>query len=99
MRELEKAAEHRDRTGLIFPSPRGKIMNSSSLSDLLRKNGINATVHGIRTTFTNWATEQGRDYFEIEIALAHAIRNPYLHTDLFIGRTDLMQKWADYLGI
>lgn len=74
-------------------------MNSSSLSDLLRKNGINATVHGIRTTFTNWATEQGRDYFEIEIALAHAIRNPYLHTDLFIGRTDLMQKWADYLGI
>ena len=92
MRELEKAAEHRDRTGLIFPSPRGKIMNSSSLSDLLRNNGIDATVHGIRTTFTNWATEQGKDYFEIEMSLAHTIRNPCLHTDLFKGRTDLMQN-------
>ena len=99
LRELDKAAEHRDRTGLIFPSPREKIMNSSSLSDLLRKNGIDATVHRIRTTFTNWAMDQGKRYFEIEMSLAHSIRNPYLQTDLLKGRRDLMQEWADYLGI
>ena len=99
MRELDKAAEYRDRTGLIFPSPRGKIMASSSLSNLLRKNGINATVHGIRASFTNWAREGGEDYFEIEMSLAHSIRNPYLRTDLFGGRKCLMQRWADYLGI
>ena len=99
LRELDNAAEHRGRKGLIFPSSRGKIMNSSSLSDLLRKNGIDATVHGIRTSFTNWAMERGKDYFEIEMSLAHSIRNPYLHTDLFKGRKDLMQEWADYIGI
>ena len=99
IRELDNAAKNRDRKGLIFPSPRGKIMHSSSLSDLLRKNGIDATVHGIRTAFTNWAMEQGKDYFEIEMSLAHSIRNPYLQTDLFAGRKKLMQEWADYLEI
>ena len=75
-RVLDEAAEEtRRRTGLIFPSRRGKIMPSSSLSNLLRKNGIDAHVHGIRTTFTDWATDTGKDYEQIELSLAHVVRN------------------------
>ena len=99
-RVLDEAAEKtRRRTGLIFPSRRGKIMPSSSLSNLLRKNGIDAHVHGIRTTFTDWATKAFKDYEQIELSLAHVVRNPYRRSDLLEGRTVLMQEWADCIGI
>ena len=99
-RVLDEAAEEtRRRTGLIFPSFRGKIMSSSSLSNLLRKNGIDAHVHGIRSTFTDWATDTGKDYEQIELSLAHVVRNPYRRSDLLKGRAQLMQEWADCIGI
>ena len=48
-------------TGLVFPSPTGKIMGSGSLLKLLHDNGLHdATVHGIRSTFMDWGSDTRR---------------------------------------
>jgi integrase len=59
------------------------------------------TVHGFRSTFKDWASEQTSYANEIsEIALAHAVgdrvENAYRRTDLFEKRRALMADWDDF---
>jgi integrase len=60
-----------------------------------------ATVHGFRSTFRDWAAEC-TDYRNhvVEMALAHKIKNKveaaYRRGDLFVKRRLLMAAWADY---
>jgi integrase len=60
-----------------------------------------ATVHGFRSSFTDWAHE--RTTFPgtvIEAALAHAVGDKveaaYRRGDLFERRVRLMTEWADF---
>jgi len=65
-----------------------------------RQTGKIAVPHGFRSTFRDWATEQGYDHDMAEIALAHKpgtkVERTYRRTDMFERRRDLMQAWADY---
>jgi integrase len=59
------------------------------------------TVHGFRSTFKDWASEQTAYANEVsEIALAHTVgdkvENAYRRTDLFEKRRALMADWAAY---
>ena len=59
----------------------------------------NATPHGFRSSFRDWAAERTNFANEIcEAALAHAIENKveaaYRRGDLFEKRRKLMQAWA-----
>lgn len=61
-----------------------------------------ATVHGMRSTFRDWAGEETRHGREIiEQALAHklqdAVEAAYARGDLLAKRAALMSDWADYL--
>ncbi|WP_342728865.1 integrase arm-type DNA-binding domain-containing protein [Bradyrhizobium sp. B097] len=61
------------------------------------------TVHGFRSTFKDWASEQTAYANEVsEMALAHAVgdkvENAYRRTDLFDKRRLLMEDWATYCG-
>ena len=86
-------------TGLVFPSPTGKIMGSGSLLKLLHENGFHdATVHGIRSTFTDWAEKRGVRRRVSNAALAHVRDHPYRRTRFYDDRVDLMQDWAEHLG-
>ena len=72
-------------------------------SQLLRGPGINATMHGFRTSFPSWRVENGERRIEqlAEAALAHVVtgvKGAYVRSDLFERRRRLMQAWADYLG-
>ena len=63
---------------------------------------VDATVHGFRSSFRDWASEQTEFPGEVvEMALAHAIANKveaaYRRGDLLDKRRELMQAWADYL--
>jgi integrase len=65
--------------------------------------GQNATVHGFRSTFRDWAGETTSHPREvIEAALAHKLRDKaeaaYARGDLFQKRRKLMEDWADYLA-
>jgi integrase len=92
------------RTGIVFPgSKAGKPMNHGQLRVLLRGVGQqDATVHGFRSSFSDWAHEQTTFPREvIEMSLAHsigsAVERSYRRTDLFDRRVALMDAWSDFL--
>ena len=58
--------------GLIFPTLRGKPMTDSTLSKMLRDNGIEANPHGFRSNFRDWCAEQNIDRQIAESALARS---------------------------
>jgi integrase len=81
----------------------GQPLNHMSLRRLLPKLGCDATVHGFRSTFRDWAAETtGYDNHVLEQALAHTVGNAveraYRRGDLFEKRRRLMQDWSDYCG-
>jgi integrase len=70
---------------------------------LLRKMDVKSTVHGFRSSFSDWAYDN-TDYAEgiIEGCLAHqvgnATRRAYRRQDALAKRRALMQAWADFCG-
>jgi integrase len=62
-----------------------------------------ATVHGFRSSFRDWAAERTNYPREVaEAALAHAIPNAveaaYRRTDFFERRRKLMEAWAEWVS-
>ena len=100
---LDEARGIADKSGLVFPSPTGRVLSDSTLSKLLRELGIGAVPHGFRSSFRDWAAEKTDIPREVcELALAHVnsdrVEAAYRRTDLFERRRDLMQDWSDYLA-
>lgn len=85
----------------VFPGRRaGKPLSNMSMLVLLRRMGRDdLTVHGFRSTFSDWAAERTAFPREVvEMALAHAIGNAveaaYRRGDLFAKRRHLAAAWA-----
>jgi integrase len=95
---------HETRNGyFVFPGQRpGKPLSVMALEMVLRRMKVeNATVHGFRSTFRDWAAESTHFANEVcEAALAHVIENKaeaaYRRGDLFDKRCKLMEAWAAY---
>lgn len=89
--------------GFVFTNDGKRALTDMTISKALRSSGVERfTVHGFRSTFTDWAAE--RTDFPKEVAdkaLAHKIPDPveaaYRRTDFFEKRRALMKLWADYL--
>ena len=100
---LDAAQELSDGTGLVFPSSRGRALTDSTISKLLRENGVRAVPHGFRSSFRDWCAEANVDRQTAEAALAHAVGNAteaaYLRSDMFDLRRAAMDAWAEYLGL
>ena len=99
---LREAAQYRDRSGLVFPSARGKEMSDATLGKLIAENGVDAVPHGFRSSFRQWAAERTNIAREVaEFALAHVVgdaaERAYQRSDLFDRRRELMERWAAYL--
>ena len=63
---------------------------------------LEMTPHGCRSTFRDWAEEQGRyTRHAIEMSLAHTVQNhveaAYLRTDVLTMRRQLLEDWGNYL--
>ncbi len=104
---------------LIFPgeSRKGKgPLSYNAMSAVLERMGYKddskATVHGFRTTFRTWASNQFVESKEgelvprfskdaMEFALDHAVGNAvqraYDRADYFVERSRLMRAWATYV--
>jgi integrase len=80
----------------VFP------VSNMAMNMLLRRMGKNGlTVHGFRSTFSDWAAERTNFPSEVrELALAHAVGNKveaaYRRGDLFGKRRELAEAWAHY---
>ncbi len=68
---LEEARELDGRGGPAFRAPRGGKLGPTTVGEALRKAGINATGHGFRSSFKDWARHEGVDEILSEFALAH----------------------------
>jgi integrase len=89
--------------GLVFPAPRGGQMTPVSMLRVLNTLGCDATVHGFRSTFRDWAAERTNFPNHVaEMALAHtipaAVEKAYRRGDLFEKRRRLMDAWAEFCG-
>lgn len=87
---------------LVFPSRKqGKPPSDMTLAAVLKRLKVDATVHGMRSTFRDWCEEQTRFSREVkERALAHTVRDKveaaYRRGDLFEQRRGLMDHWASF---
>jgi integrase len=89
------------RNEFVFPGERlnKPLSNMSMLMMLRRLDRDNMTVHGVRSTFRDWAAEQTNFSREVaEAALAHVIADrteaAYRRGDLFEKRRRLMTAWV-----
>jgi integrase len=87
----------------VFPGRRGRL-TPKTMQLILRRMGRNdLTVHGLRSTFRDWAAERTNFPREMaEMALAHsvgsAVEQAYRRSDLFEKRRKLMDAWAEFCG-
>lgn len=90
---------------LVFLAPRGGMLSDMALTKFLRDQkapsdvrGRFATAHGFRSSFRDWASENGYSRDLAEKALAHTIANKteaaYHRTDLLEQRRPMMESWA-----
>jgi integrase len=93
---------------LVFPAPRGGVLSDMAMTSLMRKNevasnevGRVATIHGFRSSFRDWASENGYARDLADRAIAHKIANQseaaYHRTDLLEQRRPMMEAWARHV--
>jgi integrase len=90
---------------LLFPSPTNvqKPLSDMALTQILRRAEIDATAHGMRSSFRDWCSEETNFPSEVaEMALAHAIKSDveaaYRRGALLQKRRLLMEAWSSYCG-
>jgi integrase len=90
-------------SGLVFPGGKpGAPLSDVALAKALHTAGAgDFTVHGMRSTFRDWAAESTAFPREVcEAALAHGnkdkVEAAYLRGDHFEKRRKLMEAWATY---
>jgi integrase len=100
---LRLAAEYRT-DGRLFPGRRaGRPLSHTAVIKALRAAGAgDATTHGCRSTFKDWASERTNFPGEVaEMALAHAIEDKteaaYRRGELMKKRAAMMEAWAGFV--
>jgi integrase len=102
-RALAILAELKNGGEFVF-AKNGKPMNEKTLLRLLQSYAPDATTHGFRSCFKDWAIDKsGINDADLlsEFALSHKVENkskaPYIRTMGFEARGRMMKAWANYL--
>ena len=104
---LECQAKFGDGNGWIFSRTGASPVSDMTMAKVLRDNRVHsdvdgryATAHGFRSSFRDWASENGYARDLAEKSLAHTVRNQteaaYHRTDLLEQRRGMMQTWSDF---
>ena len=79
----------------------GVVRQDRAFSQALRRGKIDATPHGFRSSFKDWARNHEVEHELSELCLAHVEGSKtvqaYARDDLLEKRRPVMQQWADYL--
>jgi integrase len=83
-----------NRKGRLFDAARGEMQ------DLLSELRPGFTVHGMRSSFTDWAADHGYPSELREMALAHSVgdevEQAYRRSTMVNKRRELMEHWAQF---
>ena len=87
---------------LVFPGTRGGALSDMSLTAVMRRMGVEAVPHGLRSSFRNWSAEMTSYPNEVaEMALAHTVSSAteaaYRRGDLLEKRRSMMTDWAVFI--
>jgi integrase len=87
---------------LIFPGARNRPMSDETMDAVLDRMGVDATPHGFRSTFRDWAYEETDHSREIiEAVMAHVVgdatERAYRRGEAMKKRRALLTDWADYI--
>jgi integrase len=99
--EILKISKAMDEDSIYLFSRNGKKLSNMAMSMILRRLKLDVTVHGFRSTFRDWVSEETEHSPEAaEKALAHTIGNKvekaYRRGDLFERRRKLLLDWEAY---
>lgn len=86
-------------TGRLSPQALRDMLNKPASKGGLGIASAEATVHGFRATFTDWAGDMGFETEIAEMATAHGVkgvRKHYRRTAADVLRAQLMQAYADH---
>jgi integrase len=86
----------------VFPGRPMRSLSDMTMAMIFRKLGVDATVHGFRTSFRTWAAEVFHAEFEVaEHCLAHAVGNAasqaYNRSTLLERRRPVMIAWGAFV--
>ena len=99
--EVLEAAGPRRESGLVFTTKNGKEVTDKALRAVLADLGADATVHGLRSSFRDWAGDTAAAPRELsEMALAHkpqGVEAAYARSQLLDRRRELMQAWGRFV--
>jgi integrase len=99
---LDQVGKDIEQTGLIFRSATGRRLGENALLDTLKKQlGYDATPHGMRSAFRDWAGDcTSFESDVVEMALGHkvgtAVVRAYRRGSAQKKRAALMESWARY---
>lgn len=97
--KLVSSLPQTDGNKFCFSSSTGKPVCRPSVLRRIAKYG--ATVHGVRSTFSDWCAQNDKNFLVSEKCLMHAVGGKvfmaYQRDDLLEKRRQLLQEWADYL--
>ena len=86
----------------VFPGRPQRPLSAMAMSMLLKRMKIDATVHGMRSSFRMWAADVAHAPFEVaEQCLAHvtgsAVVQAYQRSSMLERRRPIMSAWSAYV--
>jgi integrase len=98
---LRAQAAERGQNPHVFAGRPMRPLSTMAMSMMLRRLGVPVTVHGFRSSFRDWAAEQGVAFDLAEASLAHAIGSnvtrSYLRTSMLELRRPVLASWASFV--
>ena len=100
LRDLEAT---RGKNPHVFPGRPRRPLSGMSMSMLVRRMKLGATVHGFRSSFRTWCSDVAHIEFEVaEHCLAHVVGNSasqaYNRSTMLERRRPVMTAWATFLS-
>lgn len=101
LRVIDEAAGHA-RDSYLFPSVRKGVISDMTLSQHMKRVGLDARPHGFRSSLRDWLAEATNAPHEVaETMLGHVVGNTveraYRRTDFLEQRRALLERWAEYV--
>jgi integrase len=99
---LQQLPHEQDNPHIFIGAQKGGGLSNMGMAQVLQRMGYKQyTVHGFRSSFSDWAHEHtNHSNHEIELSLAHSIgsqvEKAYRRGDLFDKRRRLMEAWAKF---
>jgi integrase len=85
----------------VFPGRQRQPLSTMTMAMLLRRMGIEATVHGFRSSARSWMADTGVEFELAEACLAHQVGNAvvqaYQRSSMLERRRPIMSAWADFV--